>query len=165
MVRLNSENFSKFFVCLDIIFWAFSNERTLGEVQKNVEFFWIFLNFPDFFRFFRGFSYKFFCTVSYSPVLCIIGFLLKFYVDAILWGHWETLRETAITCFYGGWNLRRFTQNQINQSVRNTHAYNCSLRNYKYLTKFLESDSQGIRSKILYHEIQNFSLNQNLYLV
>ena len=60
MVRLNSGDFSKFCVCLDIIFWDFSYERTLGEVQKNVEFFWIFLNFHDFFRFFRGFSYKFF---------------------------------------------------------------------------------------------------------
>ena len=49
-------------------------------------------------------------------------------------------------------------------SGRNTHAYKCYLRNYKYLTKFLESDSQAIRSKILYREIQNFSLNQNLHL-
>ena len=60
MVRLNSGDFSKFCVCLDIIFWAFSYERTLEEVQKNDEFFRIFLNFHDFFRFFRGFSYKFF---------------------------------------------------------------------------------------------------------
>ena len=53
--RLNSEDFSKFFVCLDIIFWAFSYERTLGEVQKNVEFFPISLNFHDFFDFFDVF--------------------------------------------------------------------------------------------------------------
>ena len=60
MYRLNSEDFSKFFVSLDIIFWAFSYERKLGEVLKNVDFFRIFLNFHDFFRFSRGFSYNFF---------------------------------------------------------------------------------------------------------
>ena len=48
MNRLNSEDFSKFFVCLDIIFWAFLYERTLEEVKKNVEFFRIFMNFHEF---------------------------------------------------------------------------------------------------------------------
>ena len=44
-------------------------------------------------------------------------------------------------------------------SKENAHAYLCNLRNYKFLSKILESDSLGIRSKNLYHEIQNFSLN------
>ena len=55
MDRLNSEDFSKFFVRLDNLFWAFPYERTLGKVQKNVEFFRIFLNFHEFFRFLTGF--------------------------------------------------------------------------------------------------------------
>ena len=33
--------------------------------------------------------------------------------------------------------------------IKNAHAYLCNLRNYKFLSKFLESDSQGIWSKFL----------------
>ena len=58
MRRLNSEDFSNFFLCLDILFLTFSQERALQEVRKNVEFFRIFLNFHDFFSLFRGFSCK-----------------------------------------------------------------------------------------------------------
>ena len=42
-----------------------------------------------------------------------------------------------------------------------TYAYyKCYLRNYNFLSNFPESDSQGFRSKFLYHEIQHHSLNQ-----
>ena len=37
MVRLNSENFSKFFLCQDILFLTFSYESTHQEVQKNAK--------------------------------------------------------------------------------------------------------------------------------
>ena len=39
MVRLNSEDFSKFFLCLGILFLTFSYERTHQEVQENAEIF------------------------------------------------------------------------------------------------------------------------------
>ena len=42
-----------------------------------------------------------------------------------------------------------------------TYAYyKCYLRNYNFSSNFPESDSQGFRSKFLYHEIQHHSLNQ-----
>ena len=47
---LNSEDFSKFFVGLDIIIWPYYYEITPREIQKNVDFFRIFLNFQEFFR-------------------------------------------------------------------------------------------------------------------
>ena len=65
MTRLNSENFSKFFLCLNISYLTLSYERTHLEVQKNADFFRIFLNFQDFFRNFPGFSYK---TFLYSEL-------------------------------------------------------------------------------------------------
>ena len=37
--RLNSEDFSKFFLCQDILFLTFSYESTHQEVQKNARFF------------------------------------------------------------------------------------------------------------------------------
>ena len=58
--RLNSEDFSKFFVGLDIIIWPYYYERTPREIQKNVEFFRIFSNFHEFFWFLSGFSLKVF---------------------------------------------------------------------------------------------------------
>ena len=48
--------------------------------------------------------------------------------------------------------------------IKNAHAYLCNLRNYKFLSKFLESDSQGIWSKFLYPEIQHLSLIEKIYL-
>ena len=58
--RLNYEDFSKFFVGLDIIIWPYYYERTPREIQKNVEFFRIFSNFHEFFWFLSGFSLKVF---------------------------------------------------------------------------------------------------------
>ena len=60
ITRLNSEDFSKFFVGLDIIIWPYYYERTPREIQKNVEFFRIFSNFHEFFWFLSGFSLKVF---------------------------------------------------------------------------------------------------------
>ena len=39
MCRLNSEDFSNFFLCLDISFLAYSDESTYLEVQKTAEMF------------------------------------------------------------------------------------------------------------------------------
>ena len=43
MIRLNSEDFSKFFLCQDILFLTFSYESTYQEVQKNAKIFSIIL--------------------------------------------------------------------------------------------------------------------------
>ena len=48
MPRMNSENISNFFVCLDILFLTYSNESMHLEVKHNTGFFRIFLNFHDF---------------------------------------------------------------------------------------------------------------------
>ena len=60
IVRLNSEDFSNFLWCLDIIFSTYYYERTHKNVQKNHEFFRIFWNFREFFPFFRGFLFSVF---------------------------------------------------------------------------------------------------------
>ena len=54
MDRLNSEDFPKFFLSLDILFLTYLHENTHPEVQKTAE---IVSNFHDFFVF-LGFSYK-----------------------------------------------------------------------------------------------------------
>ena len=58
IARLNSEDFSKFLLCSDIIFFTDSYESRHREVQKNVEIFRIFLNIHEFSRHFRSFSFK-----------------------------------------------------------------------------------------------------------
>ena len=45
MCRLNSEDFSKFFLCQDILFLTFSYESTHQEVQKNAKIFSIILEY------------------------------------------------------------------------------------------------------------------------
>jgi len=37
MVRLNSEDFSEFFLCLDILVLTYPDESTHSEVQKNAD--------------------------------------------------------------------------------------------------------------------------------
>ena len=58
MVRLNSEDFSNFLWCLDIIFSTYYYDRTHKNVQKNHDFFRTFWNFRELFPFFRSFSQK-----------------------------------------------------------------------------------------------------------
>ena len=58
MPRLNSEDFSKFFLCLDILFSTHLFESTRQEMHKNANFFRIFLNVHDFFNFFEVFRVK-----------------------------------------------------------------------------------------------------------
>ena len=76
MARLNSEDFSKFLLCSDIIFFTDSYESRHREVQKNVEIFRIFLNIHEFSQHFRRFSFKSFScselqsrgsTITYGP--------------------------------------------------------------------------------------------------
>ena len=56
--RLNSEDFLKFFLCLDILFLTYSHESSHLEVKKNAENFPNILEYSWFFPLFRGFSYK-----------------------------------------------------------------------------------------------------------
>ena len=65
MLRLNSEDFSKFLLCSDTIFLTNSYESTHREVRKNVEIFRIFLNIHEFSQHFRSFSFK---TFLYSEL-------------------------------------------------------------------------------------------------
>ena len=46
--------------------------------------------------------------------------------------------------------------------IKSNYSFNheIALRNNKFSSEFLESDSQGFRSKFLYHENQRHSLNQ-----
>ena len=120
ITRLNSEDFSNFFLCLDIIIWPYYYERTPREIQKNVEFFefsWIFL---IFFGFFEVFSLNVFCPVSCSHVLYIIRFSMKFCVGEILSSRCATLCKIVMyhkpskNVILRGFKLRRFTRNQIN---------------------------------------------------
>ena len=60
IVGLNTEDFSNFLWCLDIIFSTYYYERTHKNVRKNREFFRIFWNFCEFFPFFRGFLFSVF---------------------------------------------------------------------------------------------------------
>ena len=60
MTRLNSEDFSNFLWCLDIIFSTYYYERTHKNVQKNHTFFRIFWNFREFFPFIEVFCSAFF---------------------------------------------------------------------------------------------------------
>ena len=62
---MNSEDFSKFLLCSDIIFFTDSYESRHREVQKNVEIFRIFLNIHEFSQHFRSFSFK---TFLYSEL-------------------------------------------------------------------------------------------------
>ena len=104
---------------LDILIWPYYYERTPREFQKNVEFFRIFLNFHDFFRFFRSFSYNFFCTVRYSHVLIIIRFAVKFHIGLSMSGHGGRLGKIVLyqkpskNVILRGLKLRRLTSNQI----------------------------------------------------
>ena len=66
MVRLNLEDFSKLFVCLDVIFLTFSCERARQELQKNVKFFRNFSNFHENVVVFDSFFGK---TFLYSELL------------------------------------------------------------------------------------------------
>ena len=102
------------------------------------------------------------------------------------WAKMVLYQKLSKNVILRGLKLRRFTQNQINPHqktsqnhrklitshkgnfhqkppthIRPTYAIQNSIKIY---TKFLESDSQGIRSKFLYHQIQHHSLNQKPYL-
>ena len=65
IIRLNSEDFSKFLLCWDIKFLTDSYESRHPEVQKSVEIFRIFLNIHEFSQHFRSFSFK---TFLYSEL-------------------------------------------------------------------------------------------------
>ena len=72
IVRLNSEDFLKFFLCSDILFQTFPYERADWEVRKNAKFFSNSREYSWFFRLFRGFSYKNF-FVQWATVTCYVA--------------------------------------------------------------------------------------------
>ena len=63
------------------------SDRSAVQCKKMLKFFRSFLNIHDFFDFFEVFRIKFFCTVSYSHVLTMIRFPVKFYIGLELSGH------------------------------------------------------------------------------
>ena len=99
--RLNSEDFSKFFLCLGILFLTFSYERTHQEVQEKADFFRIFWNIHDFFDFLEVFRIKLFCPARCSHVLCTIRFPIKFHIGLSMSCLCETLLENALMCLIG----------------------------------------------------------------
>ena len=117
IVRLNSEDFSKFFLWLDALFLTFSYVSTHSEIQKNAWFFSNFLEYSWFFQLFRGFSYK---TFLYSELQLhdmhhkIPHKISHRIVQVTSLRDVETKRYHVFYRFYGGWNLRRFSQNLIN---------------------------------------------------
>ena len=95
--RLNSEDFSNFLWCLDIIFSTYYYERTHKNVQKNHEFLRIFSNFCEFFPFFRGFLFSVFLDIvghsrdSYQTIP--LEFLRRMY---IVWSLRDSERKRYI---------------------------------------------------------------------
>ena len=75
--RLNSEDFWKFFLCLDIICLCFY----IACFLKMLIFFEIIEIFMKILRFLTVFSGKRFCTVSYSHAIHIIRFSMKFQIE------------------------------------------------------------------------------------
>ena len=107
MSRLNSGDFSIFFLCLDILFLTYSYERADRKVRKNAKFFSNILEYSWFFRLFRGFLFK---TFEHSePQTCATYHKILHKIPhrtvqmGSLWrivGKWYHV----FNLFYGGWN-------------------------------------------------------------
>ena len=98
IVRLNSDDFSKFFLYLGILFLTYSHESTQLEMQKNT----VFSNLLYNIHHFRGFSDK---TYFWSEIqsramlhsLCTIEFLIKFHNEWPSCGNWARMSENDFT--------------------------------------------------------------------
>ena len=112
--------FRSFFSAKIFHFWLIHIKAHKEKCKKMLIFFRLFLNIHEFFDFFEVFSIKLFCTVSYSHVLYIIRFSMKFCVGEILSSRCATLCKIVIyqkpskNVILRGLKLRRFTRNQIN---------------------------------------------------
>ena len=84
--RLNSTNFSKFFLCIDVYFLTWSYEST-HLVQKKVEFFSYTLEYSWFFDFFVVFRTKLFITAAQKHVPLSI----RFHNRLSICSHWAKM--------------------------------------------------------------------------
>ena len=118
--------FWSFFCAKIFYFWPIIMKADIEKCKKMPIFFRLFLNIHDFFDFFEVFRIKLFCTVSYSHVLYIIRFSIKFCVGEILSSRCATLCKIVIyqkpskNVILRGLKLRRFTRNQINLHYKHT---------------------------------------------
>ena len=109
--------FRSFFCAKIFYFEPIHMKAHTKKYRKMLKFFRKFENIHDFFDFFGVFHKKLFCTVSYSDVLCIIRFSMKFCVEVILSSRCATLCKIVIYQklskieILRGLKLRGFTQN------------------------------------------------------
>ena len=80
MPRMNSENISNFFVCLDILFLTYSNESMHLEVKHNTGFFSNILKFSRFFDFCEFFRLKLLRTAT-QKCFNVKKFAMKFHIE------------------------------------------------------------------------------------
>ena len=160
----------------------------IQKCRKLLKLFRIFSNIHDFSDFFEVFRIELFTPAEPSHVLCIKRFAIKFHVGLSICGHWASLSKNSfIPKTAQKWGFTRVkiawvhsksnkpTPKSISESPdssklrlgkrlwETTHAYECYLRNYKFLSQFLKPDFQGICSKFLYHQIQHLLLSQKTY--
>jgi len=120
MVRLNSEDFSEFFLCLDILVLTYPDESTHSEVQKNADILSNIREYSWFFDFFEVFHIKLLNPIEPSHVLGTIRFSIKFHVGLSICGHWAWLSnngfisKTVRKFDFTRVKLPGLTQNQIN---------------------------------------------------
>ena len=144
--------------------------------KKMLNFIRIFLNIHDFFDFFKVFRTKLFCTVSYSYVLCIRRFLVKFHIGMSMSGHGgrrdknSFISKTVKNGILRGLRLRRFTQNQINPHQKTSQNHRTLITSNK--GNFHEKPPTHIRAtyaisnvyKNFYSRIPRES-GQNFYII
>ena len=118
--------FRSFFCARIFYFWPFHMKAHIKKCKKMLKFFRLFLNSHDFFDFFEVFRIKtFLCSEMQSR-----GMHHKIrhkipHRTVHVTSLWDVVgkRYHVFYRFYGGWKLRRFTQNQINlhQKVSQNH--------------------------------------------
>ena len=72
--------FRSFFCAKIFCFWPIHMKAHIEKCKKMLKFFRLFMNIHDFFDFLGVFRIKLICTVSYSHVLTIIRFPVKFHI-------------------------------------------------------------------------------------
>ena len=89
-----------------------SMKLQFSEISGSIS--WIFQTFSTFSKI------LFLTTADHSQVLNIIRFSLRLCVERTIWGRCGVLWENyhVFHRFYGGCNLRRFSQNQINLHLK-----------------------------------------------
>ena len=93
------------------------------------EFSWIFMNFSNFFEVFENIFFNHSGpqpSTKHHKILCEI--LRRTYYMGSLWGVVGKSRHVFYR-FYGGWNLRRFSQNPINLHLKSSQNHRTVLNN------------------------------------